>query len=199
MGRHLIYEANKIIRRKLATQINDALAFYPIIPNVLDQKKALLGEYKSQVLTLSKFANNFIDNLLEETNQYIIENDQQIASLPNFETQFSRKYGPLTVWGEFFAQQGYVSDLSTIQRTANFTILPLRKAKMIKVFGALGLEKLDFGYHHYEARIWRMGPTGKIRATTGANSLAFYFKGGYDPKKGDVDVKMFDVNVVEFE
>lgn len=159
----------------------------------------LLSQYKSQVLNINKFANRFIDNLLDETRGYIRDNNQQITSIPDYNTRFSREWGLFTVWGEITAARGYVSDLSTIKRTANFTILPLRKAKMLKVFGALGLEKLEFGYTDYEARLWNVGPTGKISAKTDKNSIAFYFKGGLDQQTGSMDVRMFDVNIVDFE
>lgn len=197
IGRLFKYESYRLINQELKDQIDAALETYPI-SDVFNSQR-LLSQYKSQVLGLSKFANKFIDNLLQETQTYIRSNNQQIASIPDFKTKFSKDWGILTVWGEIAASRGYVSDLSTIKRTANFTILPLRKAKMLKVFGALGLETLEFGYSDYEANIWNVGPKGRINAETGKNSIAFYFKGGLDPKQGTLDVRMFDVNIVEFE
>lgn len=183
--------------KELQYQIDAALEKYPI-SDVFNSHR-LLSQYKSQVLNLSKFGNRFVDNLLEETRTYIRSNDQQIATIPDYKTKFSRKWGLLTVWGELSATRGYVKDLSTIKRTANFTILPMRRAKMLKVFGALGLETLEYGYTDYEANIWNVGPKGRINAETERNSIAFYFKGGLDPKRGTVDVRMFDINIVDFE
>lgn len=197
IGRLFKYESYRLISKELKEQVDAALEKYPITDIFNSQR--LLSQYKSQVLGLNKFANKFIDNLLLETQSYIRSNNQQIASIPDFNTKFSRKYGIITLWGEIDASRGYVSDLSTVKRTANFTILPLRKAKMLKVFGALGLETLEFGYSDYEANIWNVGPKGRINAETEKNSIAFYFKGGIDSKKGTLDVRMFDVKIIEFE
>lgn len=90
-------------------------------------------------------------------------------------------------------------DLSTIKRTANFTVLPMKKTGNLKIFGAIGLSELVFGYDHYEARVWNLGPSGIVEADAGDNSIAFYLKGKYSPRTNKFDVKRFMVRIIEFE
>lgn len=199
IGRYLRFESYDLIFRELEKQINLALKAVPI-DEVLTSNDTLLGMYRSQLASLNKFANNFMDNLLVETRSYLKNNNQEIASIPNYETQFSRTWGPLKFWGTFKCQDGTLRDLSTVRRTANFSLLPMRNTKHVKLFGSVGFDELKFGYNTYEAKMWNsIGPKGSVRADTGDNSIAFYIKGKFDPKERSIKLRYFTVNIVKFE
>lgn len=199
IGRYLRYESYKLIFRELEKQINQALKVVPI-DEILTNNDTLISTYRSQLISLNKFANNFIDNLLVETRTYLKENNQNIASIPNYETQFTRSWGPLKFWGTLKGYDGTLSDLSTIRRTANFTLLPMRNTKHVKIFGAVGFDDLQFSYSRYEAKLWNsIGPTGTVKANTNDNSVAFYVKGKFEPKDMSIKLRYFTVNIVKFE
>lgn len=199
IGRYLRFESYNLIFRELEKQINLALKAVPI-DDVLANNDTLLDMYRSQMINLNKFANNFIDNLLVETRSYLKNHNQEIASIPNYETQFTRSWGPLKFWGTFKCNDGTLRDLSTIRRTADFTLLPMRNTKHVKIFGAVGFDELRFGYDKYEAKLWNsIGPSGNLRADTGENSVAFYIKGKFDPKEKSIKLRYFTVNIVKFE
>lgn len=151
MGRYLQFESYKLIWKQLSNEVNAALKVIPV-SELFSGNSTLLEMYRVQIAALNKFANGFIDSLLEQTRDYVMENNQQVTTIPNYETKFTRRWGIVTLWGDLRARGGTMKDLSTVRRTANFTIMPMRKTNQIKVFGAVGLTLLNFGYEHYEVR-----------------------------------------------
>lgn len=102
----------------------------------------------------------------------IKEDDLDRIAVPDLNEEFS---GPLGSQGEFNASNGSVAYLSTVQRTGDASVKYSKLVTTLKL--DLGLKELVVDYNKYKAKYLNVGPTGKMRATIGQNSIyaVFYF------------------------
>lgn len=105
-------------------------------------KKELLNRYSLRGEILDRWANRMVDEFLVKANVLIRERGLSKIPIENFQRSFQESYGPVTLWGGFQAEQGFASNLSTIYRTGNFSIVHQPPNEFI-TFGALGLK--EFG------------------------------------------------------
>lgn len=105
-------------------------------------KKELLTKFGVRGEVMDKLANNIVDRFLAQANGLIYDKGLSTIKIGDFQRSFSQSWGLLTFWGGFEAADGYASNLSTIYRTGNFSIVPLGASEIV-TFGALGLR--EFG------------------------------------------------------
>lgn len=106
------------------------------VQDLFQNNKDLLSRYAARSSFMDKLANNIVDKFLDHGNVLIKNRGFSTIKIGNFERSFS--HGPF--WGGFSAIDGFASNLSTIYRTGNFSIVPIGP-NMITTFGALGLKQ----------------------------------------------------------
>lgn len=104
-------------------------------------KHDLLNRYSLRGELLDRLANRLVDAFLIRANVLIHEKGYSKIPIENFQRTFQESYGPVTFWGGFQAEDGHASNLSTIYRTGNFSLVRQPPNEFI-AFGALGLKEL---------------------------------------------------------
>lgn len=104
-------------------------------------KEDLINRYSLRSEAMDKMANKMVDQFLQNGNVLIHKRGLSKIPIDDFQRSFQQSWGPLTFWGGFEAEQGYVSNLSTIIRTGNFSLVNKAPNEFI-TFGALGLRDL---------------------------------------------------------
>lgn len=130
-------------------------------------------KYRNRNLFIDKFINEFVDQFLEEIKKVEMAKNLTKVKTPDFETDFSHKFGVITFWGNFQAKNGTLEDLSSVFRTGEFSLATYPNSNKVLVYGNLGFENLLLQFDYYTAKIWNIGPWGELKATIGNNSIKF--------------------------
>ncbi|XP_075228478.1 mite allergen Lep d 7-like [Lycorma delicatula] len=110
--------------------------------------------------------NKVVDELLKYVRTAIKDLNVDRLAVPDLKEVFT---GPFGISGEFNASNGSVAYLSTVYRTGDATV---KYGKMVTTLSLdLGLKNLVVDYNNYKAKFLDIGPTGKMRATIGQNSV----------------------------
>lgn len=112
------------------------------VQELFQHKKELIDRYSLRGEALDRFANKVVDDFLRKTNTLIGERGLSQIPIDNFRRSFQQAWGPVTFTGGFEAHDGYASNMSTIYRTGNFSLVHHPPNEFI-TFGALGLK--EFG------------------------------------------------------
>lgn len=123
--------------------------------------------FKASSTTEMGNTNDFIDYILNMTKQYLRDE----ITIPDFEKSFEKNMFFLRISGCFRAEDGWLKNLKTLHRTTHVNMKKANKA--IVVHAALRLGTLEFGYGRYTAKLLRVGPSGRVTATVGRNSIYF--------------------------
>uniref|UniRef100_A0A1B0CHG6 Uncharacterized protein n=1 Tax=Lutzomyia longipalpis TaxID=7200 RepID=A0A1B0CHG6_LUTLO len=117
----------------------------------------------------SDFANSLVDTILGVIRKTISSTGHSQIAIGNFKKSFRYPQNALSfIWGSFEATHGKARNLSTIQRTGDFSVHV--QGSIVSIFGSLGLRELSCNYDRYRAKVWGIGPSGKIFMTAGSNS-----------------------------
>lgn len=111
--------------------------------------------------------NDFIDYILNLTKQNLTD---EIA-IPDFEKSFEKNMVFLRIRGCFKAKDGWLKNLKTLHRTSDVTMKQTNNT--IQVQATMRMRTLEFGYGRYAAKLLRVGPSGRVTATVGRNSMSF--------------------------
>lgn len=112
------------------------------VRELFQHNKELLDRYSLRGAALDRFANKVVDDFLRKTNNLIKERGLSRIPIDNFHRSFQQSWGPVTFTGGFEAHDGYATNMSTIYRTGNFSLVHQPPNEFI-AFGALGLK--EFG------------------------------------------------------
>lgn len=104
-------------------------------------KKELLSRYSVRGELLDRLANRVVDAFLLKANAMIHDKGFSKIPIEDFQRSFQESYGPITLWGGFQAEDGHASNLSTIYRTGNFSLVRQPPNEFV-AFGSLGLKEL---------------------------------------------------------
>lgn len=116
------------------------------VQDLFQHNTELIERYSLRGEALDRFANKVVDEFLRKTNAMIKEKGLSRIPIDNFQRSFQQSWGLVSFTGGFEAQDGYASNMSTIYRTGNFSIVNLPTNEFI-TFGALGLK--EFGVSRY--------------------------------------------------
>lgn len=112
------------------------------VQELFQHRKDLIERYALRGEALDRFANKVVDDFLRRTNNLIREKGLSTIPIENFQRTFQQSWGPVTFTGGFEAQDGHASNMSTIYRTGNFSLVHHPPNEFV-AFGALGLK--EFG------------------------------------------------------
>ncbi|XP_055681637.1 uncharacterized protein LOC129789045 isoform X1 [Lutzomyia longipalpis] len=129
----------------------------------------LTRKYVMRSKSRSDFANSLVDTILGVIRKTISSTGHSQIGIGNFKKSFRYPQNALSfIWGSFEATHGKARNLSTIQRTGDFSVHV--QGSIVSIFGSLGLRELSCNYDRYRAKVWGIGPSGKIFMTAGSNS-----------------------------
>ncbi|XP_069668972.1 uncharacterized protein [Periplaneta americana] len=165
LKRELRYVLNGYIKKQLDEILTD-MSVDELIGNT-----RMAQTYREHARQMRVIANDYVDQLLINVDEYVIQNHFEQLAIPNVEASFSKEILWVTWHGEFYTRDGYARNLGTLKRTADISLDFNDETGEIVVFGSLGLNELGLGYGYYSAKFMDIGPTGTVGATVGQNSL----------------------------
>lgn len=113
--------------------------------------------------------NDDIDRLLVQIRSELVENNQTHASLPDISLSYSKKILFFTGNGELNGTEGWIEDLSSVQRTSNITLNPEETSMTVRL--EFGFNDLRIGYK-YRAKFMRIPVGGSLELQINNNSIA---------------------------
>ncbi|XP_059616829.1 uncharacterized protein LOC132261840 [Phlebotomus argentipes] len=154
---------------QLREQLNNVLQDVSLT-QMFDEDDDLVKKYALRGLSRSTAANNLVDMFLVQIRKFISDWGYSQIDIEDLRKSFRYPFDSFSIfWGSFEATEGTARNLSTIYRTGDFSIH--HEQNQMVIFGSLGLNELACNYESYRAKVWNIGPSGKISATTGHNSV----------------------------
>lgn len=131
--------------------------------------------------------NEEIDKLLVQIRSQLVESNQTHASLPDISLSYSKKILFFTGTGELNGTEGWIEDLSSVQRTSNITLTAGDVSMVAKL--EFGFNDLRIGYM-YRAKFMRIPVGGSLEVLINNNSIALELSVNVskDRCSGDVNV-----------
>lgn len=166
--RDLFWKLQEGLRHRLDSVLEDFS-----LTEIFNDNLEITEKYRTRNLLIDKFINEFVDQFLEDIKEVEIAKNLTKVKAPDFETDFSHKFGVLTFWGHFAAKNGTLEDLSSIFRTGEFSLATFPDSNKVLIYGNLGFKNLLLQFDYYTAKIWNIGPWGELKAMIGNNSIKF--------------------------
>ncbi|XP_054275292.1 uncharacterized protein LOC128994636 [Macrosteles quadrilineatus] len=113
--------------------------------------------------------NSQIDELIEDFSALVESGGVQKIPIDDFSTTFEKKVRFVKLKGIFEANNGYVQDLSTIQRTGDATVSATPTT--VTVILHLGLRNLQVHYENYKATFNKISVSGDMNLDVAKNSV----------------------------
>ncbi|GAB0087228.1 Mite allergen, group-7 [Sergentomyia squamirostris] len=161
-------EIEDYFQDKLQSQLNEILNDVSLT-TLFQEDEELLRKHLGRAKARSDISNDIMDLFLTQVRKIISDWGFSQMDIQDFEKSFRFPTDSLSFfWGSFEATEGKVRNLSTLYRTGDFSIY--QEGDNVTLFGPLGLRQLECDYDKYIAKVWGIGPSGKIAITTGRNS-----------------------------
>lgn len=137
-----------------------------------------------------------IDRLLVQIRSELVENNQTHASLPDISLSYSKKILFFTGTGELNGTEGWIEDLSSVQRTSNITLTSGEASMVARL--EFGFNDLRIGYK-YHAKFIRIPVGGTLELLINNNSIAIELSVNVskDRCSGDVSVDSVKFTVLK--
>lgn len=126
---------NLIIREELNNILRNVT-----VPELMNNNSETEISFKTSANNQTGNVNDFVDHILNVT----IQNITDQIHIPNYEKSFEKKLGFIRIRGSFKAEDGWLKNLKTLQRTADVTLKRVNSS--IDVIATLELRTLYFGY-----------------------------------------------------
>lgn len=166
----------------------------PLLKNELN--KSLLKVINKHLMKLpitsiipGSTANEYIDQILDNVQNYIKENRLDPMDLPDYTYNFTKEVIKIKFKGEAKLYKGWMSGISSLHRTDECQLISNRTT--ISVSAHLGLKDLKL-YYRGHAKFMSWGPS--IEAGGRLKKVSFFFKIEQSNKKGATPVlKEFEI------
>lgn len=197
--RDLFWKLQESLRQRLDSVLIDFS-----LTEIFNENLEITEKYRNRNVFIDKFINEFVDQFIEDIKEVEVAKNLTKVKTPDFDTEFSHKFGVITFWGYFHAKNGTVEDLSSIFRTGEFSLATYPNSNKVLIYGNLGFKNLLLQFDYYTAKIWNIGPWGELRATIGNNSIKFKLIAEVTPSEtSEIGLKMkfsdFDLKIEQME
>ena len=106
---------------------------------------------------------DLFDELLADVQRVVTEKEKDEINVSNFAKNFTEKLETTYVKGEFFAEAGWVSGLSSLRRFSNVSLA--KKEDIFILSAGVEFDHLKMGYDEYKASFLKMKIIGELEGT----------------------------------